>query len=105
MEQARSQPASKPKSQPKSQPKVQAKPAAQDKARDNPYLRPFGKLSMGDLERQIADTEIAIAENQQTMADPAAFKNPSRGKSLQAESDALAKKLKQLEAEYFARES
>ena len=79
-------------------------PAAKKQSRDNPYLRPFGTLSMKDLEQQIAETEIAIADTQQSMADPATFKNASKGKALQGEMDSLSKKLKQLEAEYFERE-
>ena len=60
---------------------------------------------MDDLERQISETEIAVGECQQALADAATFKQPSRGKKLQAEYDQLAEKLKQLEAEYFARET
>ncbi|HEV2294596.1 MAG TPA: ABC-F family ATP-binding cassette domain-containing protein [Tepidisphaeraceae bacterium] len=96
-----------PKKQQKSQPaQQQQKPRPQtDKNRDNPYARPFGKLSMEDLESQIADTELALAECQQEFADAGAFKEPQRGQKLQNEYDALAKKLQQLEAEYFAREN
>jgi ATP-binding cassette subfamily F protein 3 len=95
-----------PKKQQKSQPVQQQKPKPkQDKGRDNPYARPFGKLSMTDLESQIADTELALAECQQSLGDPGAFKEPQRGQKLQAEYDALAKKLEQLESEYFAREA
>ena len=96
-----------PKKQQKGQPvQQQQKPKPkQDKGRDNPYARPFGKLSMKDLESQIADTELALAECQQSLGDPGAFREPQRGQKLQNEYDALAKKLEQLEAEYFARET
>ena len=60
---------------------------------------------MEELEQQITDTELALAECQQGFADADAFKEPQRGQKLQDEYDALAKKLEQLEAEYFARES
>jgi ATP-binding cassette subfamily F protein 3 len=73
--------------------------------KDNPYLRPFGKLTMKELESQITETEVALAECQQQFGGTASSKNPSRGEKLQSEYDQLAKKLKQLEAEYFAREN
>ncbi|MDQ3440681.1 MAG: ATP-binding cassette domain-containing protein, partial [Planctomycetota bacterium] len=95
------------KGQQKSQPaQQQQKPKPKpDKGHDNPYARPFGRLSMKDLESQIADTELALAECQQNLADPGTFKEPRRGQKLQTEYDALAKKLEQLEAEYYARET
>jgi ATP-binding cassette subfamily F protein 3 len=77
---------------------------AQSKNADNPYLRPFGKLGMKELERQITETEIELAECQEAFAGGGSFRDPSRNKSLQAKHDTLAKKLKDLEAEYFARE-
>jgi ATP-binding cassette subfamily F protein 3 len=80
-------------------------PKSKSQNRDNPYLRPFGKLTMQELERQITETEIAVAESQQAFADAAAFKDPSRRQKLQAEHEQLTKKLQQLEAEYFEREN
>jgi ATP-binding cassette, subfamily F, member 3 len=79
-----------------------SKPAK--KNADNPYLRPFGRLSMAELEQQISDTELAIAEYQQSFGDADRFRDAARGRQAQAEYDQLAKKLQQLEAEYFARE-
>jgi len=73
--------------------------------RDNPYLRPFGRLSMQDLERQITETEIAVNDCQQALADVAIFREPARAQKMQNEYDQLSQKLKQLEAEYFARET
>jgi ATP-binding cassette subfamily F protein 3 len=72
--------------------------------KDNPYLRPFGRLSVEELEQQITDTEIAIAECQEHFADPDAFKDPVGAQKLQKELEELSKKLEQLEAEYYARE-
>jgi ATP-binding cassette, subfamily F, member 3 len=72
--------------------------------KDNPYLRPFGRLTVQELERQITETEVAIAECQQDFGDADSFKDPNRGPSLQQEYKRLSAKLKQLEAEYFARE-
>jgi hypothetical protein len=74
------------------------------KKKDNPYLRPFGRLTMPELEQQIHDTEVALAECQHTFGDTETFKDPARGKQLKADFEGLSKKLEQLEAEYFARE-
>ena len=71
---------------------------------DNPYLRPFGRLSIEELEQQIMDTEIAVAECQSAFASPESFKDLSQGQRLQTDYQALSAKLEQLEAEYFARE-
>jgi hypothetical protein len=60
---------------------------------------------MRDLERQITDTEVAVNECQQALADAATFREPGRAQKIQTEYDQLSEKLKQLEAEYFARES
>ena len=61
-------------------------------------------MSTEDLERQITETEIAVAECQEQFADPMAFKEPGSAQRLQKEMEELSKKLEQLEAEYFARE-
>jgi ATP-binding cassette subfamily F protein 3 len=74
------------------------------KKKDNPFMRPFGRLSLPELEQQITDTEIAIAECQENFGDSDSFKDPSRGQKLQSEYKSLADKLEALEAEYFARE-
>jgi len=71
---------------------------------DNPYARPFGRLSAEELESQITQTEVAIAQCQQQFGDTASFKDPSHGKELQREYQALSRKLEDLEQEYFRRE-
>ncbi len=86
---------------PKPKPAPNKKPA---KKADNPYLRPFGRLTLKELESQITDTEIAIAECQALFADPEVFKDSARARRLQTECEQLQHKLTQLEAEYFARE-
>ena len=94
--------------QPSAKPKAKVEtscPSDAAKKKDNPYLRPFGRLALDELEREITDTEIAIAECQEGFGDTDAFKDPSRGGRLQKEYEALSKKLEELEAEYFARES
>src|SRR4051812_11434139 len=80
---------------------IQQKPKSSASKKDNPYARPFGRLSTEELEQQITDTEIAIAECQTSFGDADAFKDPSRGQKLQDEYKALSAKLEQLEAEYY----
>jgi ATP-binding cassette subfamily F protein 3 len=95
----------KPGESAKSRPKATPGKESSQKKKDNPYLRPFGRLSLKELEQQIADTEVAVAECQQSFGDPDLSRDPARGKRLQAEFKALSKKLEALEAEYFARET
>jgi ATP-binding cassette, subfamily F, member 3 len=73
--------------------------------KDNPYARPFGRLSLEELERQITDTEVALAECQESFGDAGVFKDAAGGQKLQKEYKALSDKLQALEAEYFAREA
>jgi hypothetical protein len=93
-------------STPKAKPKAPAAQASREAGRKkvNPYMRPFGRLTLEELEQQITDTEIAIAECQESFGDAESFKDPSRGQKLQSEYESLSKKLEALEAEYFARE-
>jgi ATP-binding cassette subfamily F protein 3 len=83
-----------------------AKPPAakREPRKDNPYLRPFGRLSVEELERQITDTEVALAECQEMFADGEVSKDAARAAAVRAEYEALSKRLEQLEEEYFARE-
>ena len=71
--------------------------------KDNPYLRPFGKLSTEELEKSIQETEKAIVQCQAGFGNPDVFKDASRGQKLHEDYQALEKKLKKLEEEYFAR--
>src|SRR5262249_11885744 len=71
---------------------------------NNPYSRPFGRLTLEDLEKQIIETEIALAECQEQFADGDNFKDPALGKRVHEEYDALSQKLRDLEEEYFLRE-
>jgi ATP-binding cassette subfamily F protein 3 len=72
--------------------------------KDNPYARPFGRLSVQDLEEQIARTEADLKKCQAAFSDPAVMRDGHKGRQVQAEHDELAGKLEALEAEYFARE-
>ena len=83
------------------QTRSQYTPAASRK--DNPYLRPFGKLSTEELEKTIQETEKAIVQCQANFGNPDVFKDASRGQKLHEDYQALEKKLKKLEEEYFAR--
>jgi ATP-binding cassette, subfamily F, member 3 len=85
------------------QKKEQPKPHQSNK-KDNPYARPFGRLTVGDLEKQIAESERSVADFQMKLADPKLGRDPAKGKKLKVDHDAMAAKLKQLEAEYYARE-
>jgi len=88
----------------KSKPKPSTDSARESaKKKDNPYLRPFGRLTLEELERQITETEVALAECQESFAVPEVVRDPARGRELQSEFDGLSKKLEALEAEYFAR--
>jgi ATP-binding cassette subfamily F protein 3 len=73
------------------------------KERDNPYKRPFGRLSLPELEEQITQTEVDLAECQQRFADADQFKDAIGGRKLHDEYESLSAKLQALEAEYFAR--
>ncbi len=96
------------KSQSKSPSKVTPPPkpvAPSNKKNDNPYARQYGKLSMKDLEKQIADTEIALGQHQSQLSEVSTFRDASKGKRLQAEYVELEKKLKGLEEEYYGRDA
>jgi ATP-binding cassette subfamily F protein 3 len=80
------------------------RPKESSKKKDNPYARPFGRLSIEELEQEITDTEVALADCQHGFGDSGSFKDPSRSQQLQAEYKTLSEKLEALEAEYFARE-
>jgi ATP-binding cassette subfamily F protein 3 len=87
----------KPKTQPAAKPQTAKNP-------NNPYLRPFGRLTFEELEKQIQKTERDLADCQAKFGDADRFQNPARGKSLQDEYETLQVKLEQLETEYFSRE-
>ena len=91
------------KDPPKPQPAPQAKPSAGKK--DNPYARPFGRLSVKELEREIAAAEAAVANATAALSDPANARDANRGKRAKSDAESAAAKLKALEAEYYARES
>jgi ATP-binding cassette subfamily F protein 3 len=84
--------------------KAPAKPAAKRESnRNDPYARPFGRMSLADLERTISDTEIAVADCQEKMSDTKSVRDAGRAKRLKQEYDDLSAKLEALEAEYYVR--
>jgi ATP-binding cassette subfamily F protein 3 len=81
-----------------------AKPAPKANA-DNPYKRPFGRLTIEELEKKIAETEKEITQVQSDFADPQVARDPGLYKKMQDQYSQLRETLEQLEAEYFARET
>jgi ATP-binding cassette subfamily F protein 3 len=97
-----------PKPEPKrSAPKPPPKPAASASPapkKDNPYKRPFGRLTLGELEQQIAETERAIAACNASFEDPQVLRDAAKVKKIQQDIAAHTEKLQALEQEYFGRE-
>jgi hypothetical protein len=60
---------------------------------------------VNELESNIAQTEKELAACQVTMADSATYADPARRNDIQSQFDSLTEKLRQLEAEYFTRET
>src|SRR5580658_2120439 len=59
----------KPQKEPPAPAKKQSKPPSPSKKRtDNPWNRPFGRLSLKELEQQISETELALADCQNFFA-------------------------------------
>ena len=83
--------------------KEQPKPQSSSK-KDNPYARPFGRLTVSELEKEISLAESSVTQFQTKLADPALSRDPNKGKKIKADHDAMASKLEALEAEYYARE-
>jgi ATP-binding cassette, subfamily F, member 3 len=85
-------------------PERKAKPQPpKKKGADNPWSRPFGRLSVQDLEKQIAQTEGEIARCQQRFGDAGVARDADQSRQLTQEHKTLAKKLRDLEEEYFTR--
>lgn len=82
-----------------------ARPAASKSSRgDNPYLRPFGRLSVKQLEAEIVQTEVELSDCQSAMAEQQVFRDPAHLQRVQMQFKDLTDRLEQLEAEYFTRE-
>lgn len=84
---------------------AKSNPQSQPKKKDNPYARRFGTLSVEQLESGITETEIELAAAQEKLAEPSTFRDSGRARQAQLVVDQLADKLRELEAEYFNRQS
>ena len=84
--------------------KEQPKQNAPSNKKDNPYARPFGRLTVSELEKEISIAEKSVTDFQLKLADPGLGRDPGKGKKLKADHDAMASKLEALETEYYARE-
>jgi len=67
------------------------------------WSRPFGRLTVQELEKEIAKVEGEITRCQASMGETKNSRDEQASRRLLAENAALAKKLKELEAEYFTR--
>ena len=75
------------------------------KKSSNPSARPYGRLSVEELEKQIAQTEGALSACRSKLGDPKTARDAERARQLVQEDEGLTKKLRELEEEYFARNS
>ncbi len=96
------------KEQPRKQEPKKEQPRNEQKnqqpKKDNPYARPFGRLTLQELEREIASAEKSVEKTQAAMSDPAMARDANRGRKAKADHEAAVAKLKELEAEYYVRE-
>jgi ATP-binding cassette subfamily F protein 3 len=79
--------------------------AAKAAASDRPWSRIFGKLTVSELEGEIARTESALELCQQSMANPQFARDRDKLRKADAEFTTLKKKLDDLEKEYYLRET
>jgi ATP-binding cassette, subfamily F, member 3 len=71
--------------------------------KDNPYARPFGRLTVQELEKKISQTEKEVRAAESAAADPQLFRNPGKAKAAAETLANLTKTLAQLEEEYLTR--
>jgi ATP-binding cassette subfamily F protein 3 len=79
------------------------KPAPAKRGKDNPYLRPFGRMDLPQLEKEMGKTQKELAVCQASFADPAIYRDAAKAKAVQDELEQLQEKLAQLEEEYLLR--
>jgi ATP-binding cassette, subfamily F, member 3 len=80
-----------------------ARPIATTAKKDNPFKRPYGRLTVQQLESQIADAERQIATWQDELAGPKAARDADAARKLKAKLDQGRSTLEALEAEYLLR--
>ena len=69
----------------------------------NPSARQFGRLNIEELEKQIEQVEAALSDCRSKLGDPKTARDGGRVRQLVQEDEALTKKLRELEEEYFTR--
>jgi ATP-binding cassette, subfamily F, member 3 len=84
-------------------PQAQRNTPPAKKRSDNPSARPFGRLGVEELEKQITQTEAELAGCRSSLGDAQTARDPDRARKLVQEDAALSKKLRELEEEYFTR--
>ena len=75
------------------------------KKKDNPYARPFGRMSVGEIESKLKATERELNQAQQRAADPQLFRNPGKAKAAADDVARLTKQQAELEEEYLMRDA
>jgi ATP-binding cassette subfamily F protein 3 len=76
---------------------VKSPPKPAEKKKENTGPRPYSRLGVKELEREINQTEIALADCQKRVSDT------KRGRQNKIDCENIAKKLAELEQEYFTR--
>ena len=76
----KSQPAKASAPKPSTPPPKASTPAPQKK-KDNPYARPFGRMSVPEIEQKLKSTERELNAAQQKAADPQLFRNPGKARA------------------------
>jgi ATP-binding cassette subfamily F protein 3 len=84
-------------------PQVSRKDALAKKKSTNPSARVFGRMNIEELEKQIEQAEAALSVCRSKLGDPKTARDGDRVRQLVREDEALSKKLRELEEEYFAR--
>ena len=82
-----------------------AKPQVTNAKKDNPYARPFGRMSVGEIESKLKATERDLNQAQQRAADPQLFRNPGKAKAAADDVTRLTKQQAELEEEYLMRDA
>ena len=77
---------------------------AQPKRKDNPYARPFGRMSVPEIEQKLKASERELNQAQQKAADPQLFRNPGKAKQAADEVARIAKTIADLEEEFLLRD-
>ncbi len=94
-----------PKKEQKQQPRPQSNQPSHSNKKDNPYARPFGRLSIKELEKQITESETGLEKCRESLSNPSVARDPQKSREVKQQHDELQAKLRGLEEEYYARET